>query len=358
LIFAFSPLVYVDEFPSRGVRSFAQMTGHQITLYVIGSVLAYVAQVLLVHLALIFPRQRPVLERGPHVLRWLYLAPLLQFVGFPAFATLALPARPVHIVLTALWLSAAVTLAYLVKRRHSEGWKRAFGTRPVMVLGAIVLLIVAGIDTLLTLLPSEATRQTIGWVFGGIAFGVIGVALVVIYSIIACISLYRSYRDSGVEEREQVRWPLWGTIVSLSGILLLIGLAVLLRSLGLHRFLPLIVVEMVEKTCYILTPLSFAFAILKYRLMEIDIVIRKTVTYSIVSGSVLALYLSLAGGLGGFLVTRVGLQSTWITVGATLAAVAVFVPVRNKVQAIVDGRFFRRKEDLPYSLRTLNAKTA
>jgi two-component system, NtrC family, sensor kinase len=108
---------------------------------------------------------------------------------------------------------------------------------------------------------------------------------------------------------------------------------------------------------YVFIPLSFAFAILKYRLMEIDVVIRKTVTYSIVSGCVAAVYFALAGGLGGLLVTRADVHSTWITVGATLATVAVFVPVRKRVQNVVDRRFFRRKEDLPHALRTLNAKT-
>jgi hypothetical protein len=58
-----------------------------------------------------------------------------------------------------------------------------------------------------------------------------------------------------------------------------------------------------------------------------------------------ALYLGLAGGVGGFLITRLGAHSTWVTVVATLAASAVFVPVRDKVQRIVDGRFFRRRED-------------
>jgi serine phosphatase RsbU (regulator of sigma subunit) len=358
LIFVFSPLVYVDEFPARGARSLAQMTGHQIILYVAGAILGFAAQVLIVHLALIFPRKRPVLESSPHVLRWLYLAPLLQFVGFPTFFLLSLPGRRLHAALMFLWLLVLVILGYLAKRWHTEGWKRALVTRPAMVLGAIALLIVAAVDTILTTVPSEATRWTIGSVFGAIAFGLTDLFLFVIYSIIACISLYRSYRESGVEERKQVRWPLWGTIVGLSGVLLLIGLSVLLKSLGLQRFLPLIVVEVAEKACYVLIPLSFAFAILKYRLMDIDIVIRKTVTYSIVSGTVVAMYLALAGGLGGFLITRVGVHSTWITVGATLAAVALFVPVRDRVQSIVDERFFRRKEDLPRALRTLNAKTA
>jgi len=358
MIFVFSPLVYVDEFPARGARSLAQMTGHQIILYVAGTIIGYAAQVLVVHLALIFPRKRPVLESGPHVLRWLYLAPLLQFVGFPTFFILSLPGRRLHAALAILWSLVLLILGYLTKRGYVEGWKRALVTRPVIVLGGVTLLIVGGMDTILTILPSEATRQTIGWVFGGIAFGLINALLFAIYSIIACIALYRSYRDSGVEEKKQVRWPLWGTIAGLSGVLLLIGLALLLQSLGLQRFLPMIVIEVAEKAFYVLTPLSFAFAILKYRLMDIDIVIRKTVTYSIVSGTVVTMYLALAGGLGGFLITRVGVQGTWITVGATLAAVALFVPVRDRVQSVVDERFFRRKEDLPRALRTLNAQTA
>ena len=156
-----------------------------------------------------------------------------------------------------------------------------------------------------------------------------------------------------------MRWPLWGTMVSLAGVLLLIGLMVFLDWFGLQeRFLPTVIVEVVQKAFYIFIPLSFAFAILKYRLMEIDVVIRKTVTYSIVSGFVVAVYFGLAGGLGGFLITRSGVQSTWITVGATLVTVAVFFPVRKRIQDIVDERFFRRKEDLPHALRILSARTS
>ena len=358
ILFVVSPLAYVDEFPSRGARSLAQMTGHQVSLYLVLTIIGYFLQVQVVHLALVFPQRRAILEKNPKVLHWLYLAPLLQFVGFPTFTLLSLPMRLLHGGLIALWLLLAVILGYLVNRWRSEGWKRALGSRPVMVLGSVAVLVIAGMDTLLMLVPSEATRNTIGWVFGGIVFGLTSLVLYVIYSVIACVALYRSYRESGIEERKQVRWPLWGTIVSLSGVLLLIGFKILLDWLGLQRFLPTVVVEVIEKALYIFIPLSIAFAILKYRLMEIDVVIRKTVTYSIVSGFVVALYFGLAGGLGGLLITRAGVHSTWITVGATLAAVVVFFPVRKRVQGIVDQRFFRRKVDLPHALRTLNAKTS
>lgn len=358
ILFVVKLIAYVDVFPSRGARSLAQMTGHQVILYLVLMILGYLLQVLVVHLALVFPQRRRVLENRPQLLRWLYLAPLLTFVGFPTFELLSLPRRVLHGVLFGLWLSVLAIVLYLARRGPTEGLKRAVGSRPVMVMGFIALLVIGGMDTVLMLVTSEAARQTIGWVFGVIAFGFTYVAFFVIYSIIACVALYRSYRESGVEERKQVRWPLWGTIVSLAGVLLLVGLVVLLNWFGLQeRFLPTVVVEVVQKAFYIFIPVSFAFAILKYRLMEIDVVIRKTVTYSIVSGCVALVYFALAGGLGGLLITRAGVHSTWITVGATLATVAVFVPVRNRVQNIVDGRFFRRREDLPHALRTLNAKT-
>jgi serine phosphatase RsbU (regulator of sigma subunit) len=358
ILFVVKPLAYVDEFPSRGARSLAQMAGHQIILYIVFTVLAYLLQVLVVHLALVFPQRRRILDKNPQVLRWLYLTPLLTFVGFPTFAMLRLPTHVLHSVLFGLWLFVLMIAGYLAKRWRSDGWKRALGSRPIIVLGLAALLVIGGMNTAF-LLVAQATRETIGWVFGGIAFGISYVVLFIVYSVAACVALYRSYRESGVEERKQVRWPLWGTIVSLSGVLLLIGLVALLNWMELQeRFLPTVIVELAKNAFYIFIPLSFAFAILKYRLMEIDVVIRKTVTYSIVSGCVAAVYFALAGGLGGLLITRAGVHSTWITVGATLATVAVFVPVRKRVQDFVDKRFFRRKEDLPRALRTLHADTA
>jgi serine phosphatase RsbU (regulator of sigma subunit) len=357
IVFVVKPLAYVDEFPSRGARSLAQMTRHQASLYFVLTILGYLVQVLVVHLALVFPQRRRILENNPRLFRWLYLAPLLNFVGVPTFALLFQPMAVLHAALLGFWLLIVVIVAYLGKCCRSEGWKHALRTRPVMVLSLVALLIIASMDSVLMVVPSQATRETIAWVFGGITFAFTYLILFVIYSVIACVALYRSYLESGIEERKQVRWPLWGTIVSISGVLLVFGLMALLPWLGFERFLPVVVAEVLVKAFYVFIPLSFAFAILKYRLMEIDVVIRKTVTYSIVSGCVAAVYFALAGGLGGLLVTRADVHSTWITVGATLATVAVFVPVRKRVQNVVDRRFFRRKEDLPHALRTLNAKT-
>src|SRR5215469_8127624 len=124
ILFVVKPLAYVDEFPSRGARSLAQMAGHQVILYFVFTVLTYLLQVLVVHLALVFPQRRRILEKSPQLLRWLYLAPLLTFVGFPTFAMLWLPAHVLRGLLVGLWLSVLAIAAYLANQWRREGWKR------------------------------------------------------------------------------------------------------------------------------------------------------------------------------------------------------------------------------------------
>jgi sigma-B regulation protein RsbU (phosphoserine phosphatase) len=95
----------------------------------------------------------------------------------------------------------------------------------------------------------------------------------------------------------------------------------------------------VSKGLYVLIPLSFALAIVKYRLMDIDLLLRKTVVYAAMSAFVVLAFLLLVGGLGVALVAWTGVQNQVVTVLATLLLVAVFVPVRNRVQSLVDRRY-------------------
>ena len=359
IVFATGPLFYVDVFGAKGAKPLFVFTAAQTLLWTAIALLQYTVLVLIVHLALIFPRPRPVVQKSPQVLRWLYLAPLLDFVTVPTFAVIGLLQSAPRIGLATLWLLVLALLGYLVaKVLQSSSWKHTLGNRPISVLGTIALLIIASTSSLFLAAPSKAKQDLVADVFGLMMFAVMPLAIDVVYSIIACMALYRSYRESGVEEKRQVRWPLWGTMVSISGVLLVVTLYHVVDSLGMQQFLPLIAVEILRNAFFLIIPFCFAFAILKYRLMEIDILIRKTIIYSIVSGIVVVLYLALVGGLGGLLLTRAGVQSTWMIVFATLTVAAVFIPMRNKVQQIVDGRFFRRKDDLPRALRTLSLKTS
>jgi serine phosphatase RsbU (regulator of sigma subunit) len=169
--------------------------------------------------------------------------------------------------------------------------------------------------------------------------------IVLIFVII--VALVSSYRKSGVEEKRQIMWPLWGTVVFALGQLIIFP-----RIFYLWPY-PLWMLREIWKVSYLLIPVPFAIAILKYRLMDIDLIIKKTIIYAILTGIIVALYLSLVGGLGGLLIKFTGIQSTWITIFSTLAIAALFVPVRNHIQNIVDRRFFRKKYDYPTALKNL-----
>jgi hypothetical protein len=101
----------------------------------------------------------------------------------------------------------------------------------------------------------------------------------------------------------------------------------------------------------LLTPLGLAVAILRYRLFDIDIIIRRTLLYAVLTvllalayfGSVLVLQAVLAA-------LAVGRQSELVTVLSTLTIAALFVPLRRRVQAVIDRRLYRPKYDSAQTL--------
>jgi hypothetical protein len=103
----------------------------------------------------------------------------------------------------------------------------------------------------------------------------------------------------------------------------------------------------------ILLPISMAMAITRYRLFDIDVIVRRTLVYSLLTtllalayfGSVLMLQ-PVFGRLTG------NAQSPLVVVLSTLAVAALFFPLRHRVQAFIDRRFFRQKYD---AARTLAA---
>lgn len=175
--------------------------------------------------------------------------------------------------------------------------------------------------------------------------------LVFASSIFTVLTLFRSYRTSSVEEKRQMKWPLWGTIIAVSSPFVI---AMTILILGPDRSFSPTIIEIAWKIPYLLIPLSFALAILKYRLMDIDLIIKKTIIYTIITGIIVALYLSLVSGLGVWLVKFTGVKNELVKIFFTLAIAALFVPVRNRVQGIVDRRFFRKKYDYPTALKTLS----
>jgi len=87
-------------------------------------------------------------------------------------------------------------------------------------------------------------------------------------------------------------------------------------------------------------PAGMGVAILKYRLYDIDRVISRTVAYAIVTGLLAGIYAGLV-----LLATQVLRFSSPVAIAATLAAAALFSPMRRRVQQMVDRRFNRARYD-------------
>ena len=98
-------------------------------------------------------------------------------------------------------------------------------------------------------------------------------------------------------------------------------------------------------------------AILRYRLWDIDIIIQRTLIYSILSGLLVSIYFLLVVIFQSVFVSGNGEQPAIITVISTLLIAALFNPLRTRVQDFIDRRFYRRKYDAEQALTRFAAST-
>src|SRR5262249_39510949 len=103
-------------------------------------------------------------------------------------------------------------------------------------------------------------------------------------------------------------------------------------------------------------PLALGFAILRSHLWDIDAIINRALVYGLLTGILGALYIGFIIGLTSLagLFTK-QTSNPVVLVIATLAIAALFQPVRKRLQALIDRRFYRRKYDAEKTLATFSA---
>ena len=158
-----------------------------------------------------------------------------------------------------------------------------------------------------------------------------------------------SYRRSPGERRQQLKWLLAGAVVSVVGLLLGLMLATALNGtsgpLGL-------LYTIVAVAGLLALPVCMGVAIFKYRLFDIDRIISRTLAYTIVTGLLVGVYAGLV-----LLATHILAFSGAASVAAaTLAAAALFGPLRRWVQHAVDRRFNRARYDADAAIAAFAAR--
>jgi hypothetical protein len=173
---------------------------------------------------------------------------------------------------------------------------------------------------------------------------------------VAFVQLYRYRRVSSPLQRQQTKWVVFGLAVPIAVIVLVDVLALLFPVAVEHDALAVLAYNEVG-FLLLLIPLSFGFAMLRSRLWEIDVLINRTLVYGTLTASLALVYLGMVIGLQSLvhLLTGTLSEQPLVIVASTLAMAALFHPLRQRIQAIIDRRFYRRKYDAAKTLEAFSA---
>jgi hypothetical protein len=179
------------------------------------------------------------------------------------------------------------------------------------------------------------------------------------------VGLILRYRRSGGEVRQQIKWIAFAA--SFLGLMfvtaMVSGLTVFFfapETWGSGNNLPLWfdLLFSVALLSFGGVPVAVGFAVLKYRLYNIDLLINRTLVYGALTATLALIY------FGGVAMTQAIFraltgqehQPQLAVVVSTLAIAALFNPLRRRIQAFIDRRFYRRKYDAAKTLETFSAK--
>jgi len=160
--------------------------------------------------------------------------------------------------------------------------------------------------------------------------------------------LLLSWRRAGIVRRQQLKWLLTGCAISLAT-------GIVSVTAGLVPHIPAAVqgaANFISDLGFVVLAVCVGLAILRYRLYDIDRIISRTLAYTLVTGLLVGIYAGMV-----LLATRVLSVSSPVAVAAsTLAAAALFNPLRRRVQRAVDRRFNRARYDADLTVTAFAAR--
>ena len=204
-----------------------------------------------------------------------------------------------------------------------------------------------GLDIFLIIFPrftSDLVNSIAAVFFLGILFSLV------------IAQVYRYRRVSTLAQRQQTKWIVYSLVVT---IILSLGLLAVPQFAFPTLAQPGEILGSVNDTLanalLTLIPISFGIAILRYRLYDIDIIINRTLVYVTLTVLVAAIYIGSILGLQFLLRGIINSNNDVAIVVSTLVIAALFQPLRHRIQAIIDRRFYRRKYDAARTLAAFSA---
>lgn len=216
---------------------------------------------------------------------------------------------------------------------------------PVIYIPGFVLM---GIHILaLSLLPAS---ERLRWDLDRVEMGYLAS-----FFVASAVVLWFSYRRASTPIlRQQLKWVTRGTILAIAPFTLFYVRPYLTGAMP-SGSMKLSVLSLA------LIPLTFGYAIFRYRLMDVDLIFKRGMVYTLAAAAIIGTYFAVVAGVAELVHTRVPSSGPWGLILAIVVTALLFDPVRKWIQERIDQFFYRTRYDYRKTLiefgRELSAET-
>ncbi|MBB6142478.1 PAS domain S-box-containing protein [Silvibacterium bohemicum] len=184
----------------------------------------------------------------------------------------------------------------------------------------------------------------------------IGIGYDAAFYVLAAVVLFVSYKMTTAPlRRQQLKWLTRGTIVAVMPFALLYAIPYL------FNFAVPDLVTKLAGISLVFLPLTFSWAIVRYRLMDTDLIFKRGVTYTLATASLVGLYFLLVAISAEVVRKRLPNAGAWGVIAAIVITAQLFDPLKRRIQDRVDRVFDRKRYDYRQTLiefgRGLNSQT-
>jgi hypothetical protein len=242
------------------------------------------------------------------------------------------------------WPTALVSYAILVPLLFPDGRPPGRRWRLVLYADLATVALLAGLlivqpDRLESRMSNPLGIAAAGSTPVQVALGITVITLIVL----GLTSAVARYRSAGAIERLQLRECVLAACTGFAGFVV-----VSLVDAGDG--------EILYTICYSLLPVAVGLAMLRYRLYDVDVIIRRTLVFAVLATTLATCYLGGVAILGAALRSVTGQSGTVAVTLSTLATAAAFQPLRTRIQRLVERRFARERYDAERAMAALSAR--
>lgn len=286
-------------------------------------------------------------EKGPMLVFWtfmLFALAIMASIGNYSEEP-HLISYLVRIAETMSYTFGIATLIHFASLFPRQKWSRPRLLVSLLYFPAIIIAAGLTITQLLAIanqsLSTLNVYQTWWWVHHvGLVLGIVSGLLLLLHSYVTL---------QGEAERKKIQWILSGAAAGTSPFLFLRVVPNLFGAPGLVR-------EEVPMAFLLIIPVTFAIAVIKHHIFDIEVIIRRSFVYALLTGIVVGLYFAMVV-TGTWLLRAVsGESEQLVSLLAALGIAVLFNPARHRIQNFVDRTFYRVHYDFRETVRTLNSE--